>query len=249
MEPAINPDIRPEATPLPGLRGKLTIPVLAFGGILMAVMQTVVVPLLPDLPRLTGASPGAVSWTVTATLLMRRRPHPRARQSGRHVRQAARPAARAGPDDRRVGAVRAHLRHPRPDRGPRAPGRGRRGRPALHQHPARRTPAPPHGIRGRPHELDRGDRRRARPAARRPDRAVRQLARHVLGDQRPRRARPRPRLLGRARVARARTGPVRHTRRGRDHAAAWSACCSPCRRAASGAGAAHAWSACSPEPS
>ncbi|MFF3615524.1 MFS transporter [Streptomyces sp. NPDC002580] len=51
------------------LRERLAIPVLAFGGILMAVMQTVVVPLLPDLPRLTGASPGAVSWTVTATLL------------------------------------------------------------------------------------------------------------------------------------------------------------------------------------
>ncbi|MFI1167476.1 MFS transporter [Streptomyces sp. NPDC020801] len=50
-------------------RDRFTIPVLAFGGILMAVMQTVVVPLLPDLPRLTGASPGAVSWTVTATLL------------------------------------------------------------------------------------------------------------------------------------------------------------------------------------
>ncbi|MFF9168109.1 MULTISPECIES: MFS transporter [unclassified Streptomyces] len=62
------------ASPVPisrpnGPRGRLTIPVLAFGGILMAVMQTVVVPLLPDLPRLTGASPGAVSWTVTATLL------------------------------------------------------------------------------------------------------------------------------------------------------------------------------------
>lgn len=42
---------------------------LAFGGILMAVMQTVVVPLLPDLPRLTNSSPGAVSWMVTATLL------------------------------------------------------------------------------------------------------------------------------------------------------------------------------------
>jgi MFS family permease len=47
----------------------MTVPALAYGGILMAVMQTVVVPLLPDLPRLTGASPGAVSWTVTATLL------------------------------------------------------------------------------------------------------------------------------------------------------------------------------------
>ncbi|KUL70640.1 MULTISPECIES: MFS transporter [unclassified Streptomyces] len=52
-----------------GLRNRLTVPVLAYGGILMAVMQTVVVPLLPDLPALTGASPGAVSWMVTATLL------------------------------------------------------------------------------------------------------------------------------------------------------------------------------------
>ncbi|MFD8235524.1 MFS transporter [Streptomyces sp. NPDC059696] len=56
----------PGASPL---RERLTVPVLAFGGILMAVMQTVVVPLLPDLPRLTGASAGTVSWMVTATLL------------------------------------------------------------------------------------------------------------------------------------------------------------------------------------
>ncbi|MFJ3718348.1 MFS transporter [Streptomyces sp. NPDC090057] len=53
----------------PRLRDRLTIPVLASGGILMAVMQTVVVPLLPDLPRLTGASAASVSWMVTATLL------------------------------------------------------------------------------------------------------------------------------------------------------------------------------------
>ncbi|WP_225825452.1 MFS transporter [Streptomyces naphthomycinicus] len=56
-------------TPVSRLRDRLTIPVLASGGILMAVMQTVVVPLLPDLPRLTGASAATVSWTVTATLL------------------------------------------------------------------------------------------------------------------------------------------------------------------------------------
>ncbi|MCX4743435.1 MFS transporter [Streptomyces antibioticus] len=52
-----------------GLRARLTVPALAYCGILMAVMQTVVVPLLPDLPRLTGASPAAVSWMVTAALL------------------------------------------------------------------------------------------------------------------------------------------------------------------------------------
>ncbi|WP_406350202.1 MFS transporter [Streptomyces sp. NBC_00658] len=51
------------------LRERLTVPVLAFGAIVMAVTQTVVVPLLPDLPRLTGASAGEVSWMVTATLL------------------------------------------------------------------------------------------------------------------------------------------------------------------------------------
>ncbi len=56
-------------TESPGIRTRMTVPVLAFGGILMAVMQTVVVPLLPDLPRLTGSSPAAVSWMVTATLL------------------------------------------------------------------------------------------------------------------------------------------------------------------------------------
>ncbi|MFC8432360.1 MFS transporter [Streptomyces sp. NPDC057253] len=47
----------------------MSVPVLAFGGILMAVMQTTVVPLLPHLPRLTHSSVGAVSWMVTATLL------------------------------------------------------------------------------------------------------------------------------------------------------------------------------------
>jgi len=38
----------PEPIPDRGLRARLTVPVLAFGGILMAVMQTVVVPLLPS---------------------------------------------------------------------------------------------------------------------------------------------------------------------------------------------------------
>ncbi|MGW1005758.1 MFS transporter [Streptomyces sp. NPDC002520] len=70
MDPsAPRPEPAGTPTPEPRLRDRLTIPVLASGGILMAVMQTVVVPLLPDLPRLTGASAGTVSWMVTATLL------------------------------------------------------------------------------------------------------------------------------------------------------------------------------------
>ncbi|MGY1495486.1 MFS transporter [Streptomyces sp. QTS52] len=67
-EPVPIPAPRKMPAPRP-LRERMTVPALAFGGMLMAVMQTVVVPLLPDLPRLTGASPGAVSWMVTATLL------------------------------------------------------------------------------------------------------------------------------------------------------------------------------------
>ncbi|MGW1893842.1 MFS transporter [Streptomyces sp. NPDC002004] len=69
MEPAPISTGAPPPSAVARLRARLTVPVLAFGGILMAVMQTVVVPLLPDLPRLTGASAGTVSWTVTATLL------------------------------------------------------------------------------------------------------------------------------------------------------------------------------------
>ncbi|MGA4539514.1 MFS transporter [Uniformispora flossi] len=52
-----------------GLRTRLIVPVLAFGGILMAVMQTVVVPMLPELPAQTGSSRSTVSWMLTATLL------------------------------------------------------------------------------------------------------------------------------------------------------------------------------------
>jgi MFS family permease len=42
---------------------------LAFCGLVVSVMQTIIAPLLPELPRLTHSSPGAVSWLVTSTLL------------------------------------------------------------------------------------------------------------------------------------------------------------------------------------
>ncbi|MEU8588895.1 MFS transporter [Streptomyces sp. NPDC048664] len=73
MPPIPAPPDGPDARTDQGERAtgpaRFAVPVLAFGGILMAVMQTVVVPLLPDLPRLTDSSAGTVSWTVTATLL------------------------------------------------------------------------------------------------------------------------------------------------------------------------------------
>ncbi|GLZ39055.1 MFS transporter [Actinokineospora sp. NBRC 105648] len=50
-------------------RGNAPLAALASCGVLMAVMQTIVVPLLPQLPALTGGSPTDVSWMITATLL------------------------------------------------------------------------------------------------------------------------------------------------------------------------------------
>lgn len=59
------------AAPAPGhpARSRLVVPVLAFCGVVVAVMQTLVVPLLPHVPELTGASAGAAGWLVTVTLL------------------------------------------------------------------------------------------------------------------------------------------------------------------------------------
>lgn len=51
----------------PGRRG--LVPVLAFSGISVAVMQTLTVPLVADLPRLLDTSPSNAAWVITATLL------------------------------------------------------------------------------------------------------------------------------------------------------------------------------------
>lgn len=45
------------------------VPVLAFTGISVAVMQTLTVPLVADLPRLLDTSPSNAAWVITATLL------------------------------------------------------------------------------------------------------------------------------------------------------------------------------------
>ncbi|MCM2420465.1 MFS transporter [Streptomyces sp. RKAG293] len=50
-------------------RGGSIVVVLAFAGIVVAVMQTLVVPLIPELPELLHASASDASWVITATLL------------------------------------------------------------------------------------------------------------------------------------------------------------------------------------
>lgn len=55
--------------PTPARHPRFLVAVLAFCGVVVAVMQTLVVPLLPHIPALTGATPTAASWLVTITLL------------------------------------------------------------------------------------------------------------------------------------------------------------------------------------
>ncbi|MFD9816130.1 MFS transporter [Streptomyces sp. NPDC059080] len=45
------------------------VPVLAFCGIVVAVMQTLLVPVIKDLPTLLGTAPSNATWVMTATLL------------------------------------------------------------------------------------------------------------------------------------------------------------------------------------
>ncbi|MES4908761.1 MULTISPECIES: MFS transporter [unclassified Streptomyces] len=56
-------------TDTPAPRTGPVVAVLAFGGIVVALMQTLVVPLVPDLPGLLHTSASDASWAITATLL------------------------------------------------------------------------------------------------------------------------------------------------------------------------------------
>ncbi|ATL27392.1 MFS transporter [Streptomyces formicae] len=55
------------ATPPRGIRG--VVPVLAFSGIVVAVMQTLLVPVIKDLPTLLSTAPSNATWVMTSTLL------------------------------------------------------------------------------------------------------------------------------------------------------------------------------------
>ncbi|POX51336.1 MFS transporter [Streptomyces sp. Ru71] len=50
-------------------RTNLVVAVLAFGGIVVSLMQTLVIPIVPELPRLLDAPASDAAWAVTATLL------------------------------------------------------------------------------------------------------------------------------------------------------------------------------------
>ncbi|MFI6929900.1 MFS transporter [Streptomyces sp. NPDC050287] len=50
-------------------RANAIVAVLAFGGIVVSLMQTLVIPIVPELPRLLNAPASDTAWAVTATLL------------------------------------------------------------------------------------------------------------------------------------------------------------------------------------
>ena len=50
-------------------RAGVIVAVLAFGGIVVSLMQTLVIPIVPELPKLLNAPASDTAWAVTATLL------------------------------------------------------------------------------------------------------------------------------------------------------------------------------------
>ncbi len=59
------PDSAPTRAPHPGI----LVAVLSAAGIGVSLMQTLIIPLIPELPKLLNASPSNASWAITATLL------------------------------------------------------------------------------------------------------------------------------------------------------------------------------------
>lgn len=56
-------------SPVARRRNDLVVAVLAFAGIVVSLMQTLVIPLIPQLPHLLDATAADTSWAITATLL------------------------------------------------------------------------------------------------------------------------------------------------------------------------------------
>ncbi|NEB00030.1 MFS transporter [Streptomyces sp. SID13726] len=60
---------RPEDAEVASSRAGVIVAVLAFGGIVVSLMQTLVIPIVPELPKLLNAPASDTAWAVTATLL------------------------------------------------------------------------------------------------------------------------------------------------------------------------------------
>src|SRR5690349_23653728 len=57
------------STPAPTTHANRVVAVLAYAGIVAAIMQTLVVPLITELPQLLSTTASNASWVITVTLL------------------------------------------------------------------------------------------------------------------------------------------------------------------------------------
>lgn len=69
QESFLVPSIRPPAAGVSRVRSALVVATLAMCGTVVSLQQTLVLPLLPDFPRLLNTTVDNASWLVTATLL------------------------------------------------------------------------------------------------------------------------------------------------------------------------------------
>ena len=95
--------------PQPAARAGGVVATLAFAGITAAIMQTLVTPLIAELPKMLHTTSSNAAWVITATLLAARRLRAGHRPPRRPVRQAPHAARVLGAADRGLRGVRALL--------------------------------------------------------------------------------------------------------------------------------------------
>ena len=190
----------------------VAVAVLCFGGLTAALTQTMVIPIQTELPQLLHTSAANAAWVITITLLT----------AAISMPVAGRLADLFGKQRVLVGSafillVSSVICALSNSLAPMLVGRAMQGL-ALGLHPGRhladpRDHAAAHGIdRHRVDERDARCRRRHRPAAGGLDRAVRELARPVLGRLRDGGARPGPGVVRRPARPRRSAGTARPRR-------------------------------------
>jgi len=174
------------------------IAVLAAAGISVSLMQTLIIPLVPELPKLLDTSPTNASWAITVTLLTAAVATPGVRPARRHVRPQADPDHLCGDADRRFDDLGADEFAGAVHRRPRPAGAGYADHPAGDQRAARGGPGRPGRFGDGIDQRVTGRRRRAGPATVGVHRREVRLAHAVLVRGRPRlRRRHRRRPTGR----------------------------------------------------
>jgi hypothetical protein len=199
--------------------------VLVFMGIVVSVMQSLLVPVIKELPQLLGTEPGNATWVITSTLLSGAVATPiMGRLGDLHGKRRMLILSLA------VMVVGALVSALTSDLLTMIAGRTLQGFamsaiPPRHRLDARHTPPREARLGDGPDELRHGRRRQPRPARRGPGRPAHRLARPLLRRRRPRRPVHRPPPPYRPRVLDPR---ARHLRRPATHSSEQGLCVRQC---------------------